>query len=247
MRTRLLLIPLLLIGAALAMAAGSSRLQEPQYTSNFGLTPRDILRPEGGNPYFPLRPGTVLRYEGEEEGEFVELEITVLEQTRLVPFQVDGQWVVATTRVVEEREWIDGELAELSLNYFAYSSSSGGVFHLGEDVEIYEEGQPISNEGSWLAGQDGAKPGLMMPGVFLLGSRYYQELAPGVAMDRARHVGMGLEVETPAGVFEDCVMVLDTTPLEPDEETTKIYASGVGLIVDGALELVDFDRIEIDE
>ncbi len=114
---------------------------------------------------------------------------------------------------------------------------------MGEDVDIYEEGQTVSHEGSWLAGRNGAQPGLMMPGVFLLGSRYYQELAPGVAMDRAEHVAMGLAVTTPAGTFEGCVMAVDTTPLEPDEETIKVYAPGIGVIVDGPLELVDHGHV----
>ena len=45
------------------------------------------------------------------------------------------------------------------------------------------------------AGIDGAKPGIVMPGSFLLGSRYYQEIAPDVAMDRAENIGVGLTVE----------------------------------------------------
>jgi hypothetical protein len=245
MRTHLLLIPLLLIGAALVIAVGDAPPEEPGYTVDFGLRPGDVLRPRGNNPYFPLRPGTFLRYEGVEDGNFVELEMTVLAQVQPVRLQVDGQWMVVRTRVVEEREWINGELVELSHNYYACSPVSGNVFHFGEDVEIYEEGGGVTHDGAWLAGQEGAAAGLMMPGVFLLGSRYHQELAPGVAMDRAEHVAMGLTLGTPAGVFEDCVMVVDTTPLEPDEETVKVYAPNVGLIVDGPLELVEYDQLHL--
>jgi hypothetical protein len=245
MRVHFMLIPLLLIGAALVIAVGDAPPEEPQYTIDFGLGPNDILRPRGGNPYFPLRAGTFLRYEGVEDGDLVELEMTVLARIQPVRLQVDGQWMVVRTRVVEEREWINGELAELSQNYYAYSPVSGNVFHLGEDVEIYEEGGGVTHDGAWQAGREGASPGLMMPGVFLLGSRYHQELAPGVAMDRAEHVAMGLAIGTPAGVFEDCVMVVDTTPLEPDEETVKVYAPNVGLIVDGPLELVEYDQLNL--
>jgi hypothetical protein len=62
-------------------------------------------------------------------------------------------------------------------------------------------------------------------------------------MDRAEHVEMDLTVETPAGVFEGCVMAVDTTPLEPDEETVKIYAPGIGLIVDGPVELAEYNKL----
>ena len=46
-----------------------------------------------------------------------------------------------------------------------------------------------------------------MPGRFLLGSRYFQELAPGVALDRAEHVKMGFTVHAAGTTFEDCVEV----------------------------------------
>jgi len=78
-----------------------------------------------------------------------------------------------------------------------------------------------------------------MPGpAFLLGSRYMQELAPGVAMDRAEHVALDLDVYVPAGAFEDCVRVRETTPLEPGSASIKVYCPGVGLVRDGALELI---------
>jgi hypothetical protein len=80
-----------------------------------------------------------------------------------------------------------------------------------------------------------------MPSVFTLGSRYFQEFAPGVAMDRAKHVETGLVVDTPAGIFENCIRIVETTPLEPGSESTKIYAPGVGLIVDDVVELVEFE------
>ena len=240
MRTPLLLIPILLIGAALTMAMGTSSQVKLRYTTDFGFEADAIFLPDGSNPYFSLRPGKFLRFEGEDEGEFVELEIRVLEQIRPFVLQVRGQWIVATTRVVEEREWIDGELGEVVLNYYACCPTTENIYHFGEDVRIYARGKVVSNEGSWLAGEGGAHPGLVMPGSFLLGSRYYQQMAPGVSMDRAEHVEMGLEVETPAGVFKNCVVVLETSELEEDEEVIKIYAPGTGQIVDEALELVEY-------
>jgi len=60
-----------------------------------------------------------------------------------------------------------------------------------------------------------------------------------IAMDRGENIGMGLTVETLAGVFDNCVEVLETTPLDLEEESTKVYCPGVGLVVDEELELVD--------
>ena len=87
---------------------------------------------------------------------------------------------------------------------------------------------------------DGAQPGIIMPGRFLLGSKYFQEIAPGVAMDRGRNVGMGIEIDTPAGTFDGCVAVLDSTALDPDAEgDLKIYCHGIGIVMDEVLELVE--------
>ena len=44
-------------------------------------------------------------------------------------------------------------------------------------------------------------PGIFMPGTFLLGAKYHQQLAEGYSMERAENVGMGLTYETPAGKF----------------------------------------------
>jgi hypothetical protein len=79
-----------------------------------------------------------------------------------------------------------------------------------------------------------------MPGTFLLGSRYFQEMADGIALDRAEHVEMGIEITTPAGTFSECVRVIETTPLEPDTESEKVYCPEVGLVLDDVVELVDY-------
>jgi hypothetical protein len=78
-----------------------------------------------------------------------------------------------------------------------------------------------------------------MPGTFLLGSRYFQELAPDVALDQAENVAMGLTLDLPAGKFDRCVEVVETTPLEPGQESIKRYCPGVGLVSD-KVELVKF-------
>jgi hypothetical protein len=79
-----------------------------------------------------------------------------------------------------------------------------------------------------------------MPGTLLLGSRYFQEIAEGTAMDQAEHTAMGLEVTVPAGTFTDCVEVTETTPLEPGAVSEKIYCPEVGLVIDDVIELVEY-------
>jgi hypothetical protein len=68
-----------------------------------------------------------------------------------------------------------------------------------------KNGNIVSHEGTWHAGVDGANAGIVMPGVVLNGGRYYQEVAPGVAMDRAEIISANWTVETLAGAFKHCL------------------------------------------
>jgi hypothetical protein len=203
---------------------------EEEFTEEFFIEDCTFVN-TGSHPYYiPLEPGTQLMLEGEEDDEQIELRITVLEDTETV----DG----VETRVLEEYETVDGELVEISRNFFAICVETNSIFYFGEDVDIYEDGQIVSHEGAWRAGENGARAGIIMPGTVLLGSRYYQEVAPGVAEDRAENVAMDVTVETPAGTFTDCLQVDETTPLESGV-SVKMYAPGVGLVQDDVLLLVE--------
>jgi hypothetical protein len=185
-------------------------------------------------PFFVLETGYWLRFEGEDREGFVELTITVLRDTELV----DG----VKTRVVEEREFVDGELVEVSRNFFAICAQTGSAVYFGEDVDNYENGIVVNHDGAWRAGVAGARAGVLMPGLFLLGSRYFQELAPGVALDRGCNAAMDLTESTPAGTFPGCVEVRETSPLEPGEVSTKAYCPGIGMVRDDTLRLVDWSE-----
>ena len=240
MRHRWFLVPILACATVFSIASTHPGHSPVAYTTEFGLDAEHSLSPDGANGYMSLKPGTFHRYVGEDDNLPVVIEVTVLDATQPVAFRAHGQSITVLTRIVEEREWIDGELTQVSLNYYASCSTTGNIYYLGEDVDHYQDGVVVSHEGSWIAGKRGARPGLRMPGFFLLGARYQQDIAPHVSMDQAEHMGMGAVIETPAGVFRNCVTVLETTPLEPDEETLKIYAPGVGLVIDGSLELVEY-------
>lgn len=227
----------LLITAAAGSLALISATRPPDppddnaWTSTFTLEKRDLAH-TGRNPWFILEPGYQLVFEGGKE----HLEITVLNETKAV----DG----VETRVVEERETKDGQLVEVSRNFFAISTRTNSVYYFGEEVDIYKDGAIVKHEGAWLSGRKDARFGLLMPGEALLGARHYQEIAPGEAMDRAEIVGIGETVQTAAGEFKGCLKVEETTPLEPGEKGYKYYAPGVGLIRDGSLKLVKHGKIE---
>ena len=139
----------------------------------------------GRNPYFVLEADRVQVLEG-DGGRLV---ITVLNEIKTV----DG----VETRVVEERETDKDQLIEVSRNYFAISRRTNSIYYFGEDVDAYKGGKVTGHEGSWLAGLKGAKPGLWIPGEPLLRSRYYQEIAPGDAMDRGEIVSVTERMTVP--------------------------------------------------
>lgn len=233
MKRRLLPV---LVGALFALAAGSFRIQAApdektgrEWTSAF-LVDENDLSPTGRNPYFILEPGYQLYLEGRDGRTPVTLTITVLDETRKV-----GN---VLTRVVEERETEGGQVIEVSRNYFAICKRTNNVYYFGEEVDIYRDGKVVGHEGAWLAGGSGAKFGLAMPGSPLLGARYYQEAAPGKAMDRAEVASISETIDTPAGKFTGCLKTEETTPLEPGEREAKYYAAGVGLLRDGPTRLV---------
>jgi hypothetical protein len=216
------------LGAALLAGTiwtSAARPQVGTWTSRFDVRASD-LGPTGRNAYFILEPGHTAAYAAGNE----RLVINVLNETR----RVDG----VETRVVEERETKAGTLVEVSRNYFAISATTRDVFYFGEAVDIYRAGRIVDHEGAWESGVNGARFGLMMPAEPRLSSKYYQELAPKIAMDRAAIVALHETVRTPAGEFKDCVKVEETTPLEPGVREYKYYAREVGLVQDGPLKLV---------
>jgi len=107
-------------------------------------------------------------------------------------------------------------------------------------VDIYKDEKIAGHEGAWIANAAGAKAGLFMPARPLLGARFYQEIAPGVAMDRVEIVSDSEPLKTAAGTFDSCLKTEETTPIEPDAKEYKLYARGVGLVQDGELMLVKY-------
>jgi hypothetical protein len=195
----------------------------------------DVCDPSSGgfstasaNPWFPMGVGQQWTYEGEEDGVPVSLLITVLDETRLI--------AGVTTRVIEEREWEDDELLEVSWNYYA-AAGDGTICYFGEDVDIYEE-EEIVHEGAWCADESPNAPGIIMPADPRPGMKFPMESAPGIAEDEGKIVGIG-PVTVPFGSFAETVRVRESNPLDGDKGF-KVFGEGVGLLIDGPVELTDF-------
>jgi hypothetical protein len=203
----------------------SAKAAPAGWRETFNVNKAD-LAPTGNNPYLTIQPGRVLKLAHGKD----RLTVAILPDTKTV----DG----VTTGVLEEREEKDGQLIEVSRNFFATERNTGDVYYFGEDVDNYKDGRIINHESAWLAGAKGARFGLMIPGKPKVGDKFYQEIAPKVALDRVEVVSVDETVNTPAGTFHHCVHLRETTPLEADV-SHKYYAPGVGMIKDDEFELVE--------
>lgn len=222
-----------LLAAAMMFASGAAGAQDTAtgWQQEFGISSCNLVT-QGRNPYFVLEPGYQLVLEGGD----TKLQITVLDETKSI--------AGIATRVVEEREWKKGELYEVSRNYFAMCEQTKDVFYFGEDVDFYKKGRVVNHDGTWHVGVNGNKAGLMMAGTPKLKMKYYQEIAPGVAMDRAEIVSLGETCKTPAGTFSACMKVKESSALDLLASEYKYHAPGIGLVRDEDLQLTRYGFIK---
>lgn len=186
------------------------------------------LGPSGTNPYFVLTPGFQRVYAAGSDT----LISTVLSEIKII----DRVW----TRVIVDSEWTGGNLVEVARDYFAIDTTTGDVYYFGEDVNMYQADTITGHEGSWLSGVNDARFGLVMPGKGRLaaGDRFYQEIAPDVAMDRAEVISGADTVITPLGTYTGCVHFEETSALE-NGSSDKWYAPQVGVVKDDDFVLIE--------
>lgn len=185
------------------------------------------------NPLFPHTPGTTLVYEGETEDGLEHIEVfTSHEMVEIMG--VECLAVVDTVWLAEKREdggWTDDLIIEDTVDWFA-QDIHGNVWYFGEISFEYEDGEVVSLDGSWKAGEEGAKPGIVMFGTPEVGTVYRQEWFLGDAEDMGEVLSLDESVEVEFGSFDNCLMTKDYSPLEPEVFEHKYFAGGVGFILE---------------
>ena len=182
------------------------------------------------NPFLPLAPGTTFYYLGGGESNVV----IVTENTKVI--------LGVTCVEVRDIAYTNGEAVEDTLDWFA-QDKDGNVWYFGENSRELSGGLVVSLEGSWTAGEDGAKPGIAMKAAPAVGDFYRQEFALGVAEDIAEVLGLTDSVTVPYGMFNNCLKTQETVPLEPDALEHKFYAAGVGLVL--VVDVATGERLEL--
>jgi hypothetical protein len=194
------------------------------------------------NLYFPLIPGTVYTYKGQREGK---ASVDTLEVTHERK-GVDG----VKTTVIHDQLTLNGKLHEKTVDWYA-QDKSGNVWYFGEETETLKpNGEVESTEGSWKAGtpveKGGPKAG---PGIFMgakpeVGVGYKQELAEPIASDQFEVVSLNTPVSTPYITTTRGLKTKETTPLEKGVVDNKIYALGIGTVVEVTIKGPE-DRLEL--
>jgi len=190
---------------------------------------------EVDNKFFPLKPGTTFFYKGEEEGVRSHNTVEVTHDTKQIFL---GDRPINATVVHDQvfqgkKKW----LAEDTFDWYA-QAKDGTVCYFGEDTkELDRNGNVISTEGSWEAGQPApppgtgiAKPGIIMEAHPKVGDTYQQEFAPGVGEDMAKVLSLDKSACVPYGCFHNLLLTKEWTPLEPDVVDHKYYAKDIGFI-----------------
>jgi len=212
------------------VAGGPPALAAPKFTTRID------------NPYLPMSPGSRWVYrETSADGGVQRVVVRVTHRSRLIANGV-------TARVVRDTATEQGRLVEDTYDWYA-QDRRGNVWYLGEDTKEYENGKVVSTKGSWEAGVNGARGGLVMPAHPRPGMQYRQEYLAGEAEDSARVLSLDDQAEVPFGHFKHVLLTKEWNPLEPKVLEYKLYARGVGpvlaLTVSGGSdreELVSFRR-----
>jgi hypothetical protein len=217
MRPTLLLV---LIAVVVAAGCGSGGTTSSSTTT----ATRTGFTANVANPWFPLRPGSVYRYRGVKDGEPSKEVMTVTHRTKTI----DG----ATCVVVSDLLYIRGKLEERTEDYYT-QDAKGNVWYFGEKTaELDEHGNVKNTSGSWMAGVDGAKPGIFMFVHPRPGDSARQEYLKGEAEDHFQVVAIGVTATVPFKAFRGAMLTKEWTPLEPDVIDHKFYARGIGTVLE---------------
>ena len=202
----------------------------------------DFTHPTKPNRYFPLRIGNRWEYRGGAETTIVE----VLNATK----RIAG----VTCVVVRDRVLVSGQVVEDTRDWFA-QAKDGTVWYCGEEVKSFEtfsgdeppEPELVALDGSFKAGRDGAKPGIIFLAAPARDRAYREEFALTSAEDVAEVLSTSyafgddpdLDRLVPGPLATalcaaDCVVTLNYSLLEPGVFERKYYAPGIGIFLETA-------------
>jgi hypothetical protein len=214
-----LLITALLAGGWLAACATAA---DDDHSTN--ALPRFSHPRKITNPFLPLSSLKQDVLEGKEGKKSLRIERTTKPDVKKT-FKLGDQTIESFA--VEDREFENGELAEVTLDYFA-QSDDGTVYYLGEDVDEYRNGKISGHSGAWLLGKDTQRPGVLMPAQPKIGDKFKSEDVPKITWEEDEVISLSETVTVPAGTFKNCLKIKEV--LSDGAIEYKFYAAGVGCV-----------------
>jgi hypothetical protein len=211
--------------AGAGLGAGNGTCVIPKGSERVRLDPNGFTM-RITNPWWPMKPGSRWVYrETDPDGLAQRGVVTVLAKSKLIANGV-------TARIVRDVATEDGTPVEATNDYYA-QDRCGNVWYLGEATTEYRNGKPVSTQGSFEAGVDGAQAGVIVPARPKPGMGFRQEYLAGQAEDRGEIVSLQEQVEVPFGHFGRgrVLMTRDLNPLEPKSLEFKFYARGIGPVL----------------
>ncbi len=189
---------------------------------------------EVDNPWVSLIPGRTLIYAKRTADGLERIEV----ETRSRTVEIAG----VACRETIARQTLDGVLVEETQEWFA-QQIDGSVWCFGESTRRYDSGFLAGTEGSWRAGTDGARPGVLVPGSPTGAASFRRALALGCVEDVRRVVATEARVTVAAGDFGGAIHVEEWDPLEPLELLIEILVPGLGLVAE--VDLHTGERLEL--
>lgn len=196
--------------------------------------PDEVPNPYAANPYVSVVAGHTYVLKAGEEGE----EIVIVHVTDEVREILEVPCRVVVDIVVEEE---DGEYdaVEVTDDWFA-QDTEGNVYYCGEIARNFEDGILRDLDGSFEAGIDFAKGGIIVQAFPILGAAHRQEFALGEAEDIIQYLDDAAvpDEENPrfACAPGGCLKTFDFTPIEPESTEFKYYKYGIGFVLAEAME-----------
>ena len=211
------------LGLVVPWAAAAGASHSPEYEPV--LNPADFVH-SITNPYFPLPVGRTLIYRGIRDGVTQVDVVHVTSKTRML----EGITATAVSDVATHK----GKLLEKTTDWYA-QDKRGNVWYLGERTAAFSGGH-VDHSGSWLSGVHDGEPGIVMKANPQIPDAYRQEFLAGQAEDTAWIVNRGGSIKLPFKVVHHVVTSLEFTVLEPTVIDKKIYAPGLGIVKEQAVQ-----------
>jgi hypothetical protein len=183
------------------------------------LSPSDFVR-HVDNPWFPLKPGSKWHYKGAKGHTKMVDHMRVTHRTKRI------LGVKAT--VVHDVVRVHGRREEVTNDFYAQDRHRK-VWYFGENTkELDRHGNVTSREGSFQAGVNGARAGVLISGHPKVGQSARQEFLKGQAEDHFKVLDLNASVSVPFVSSHHALRTKEWTPLEPGVIDNKYYVRGIG-------------------